>query len=166
MSSIQRSSGLSRERGSIGKKTKPHISLNFNHGVVGSSPAGLKLPMPPQPCHVAALQASKSERPLSPFKPAALTGAIMAALLGAAIVRVMKNPSLSKCHRGGGGTTTAPIQPRLNFMLYPVHAIIRNSVGSMTRKLSVTSSQYVVQFRGTSSRRKLSIAVLNSLNVA
>jgi hypothetical protein len=50
--------------------------------------------------------------------------------------------------------------------LYPAHAIIRNSVGVMTRKLSVTSSQYSPQFLGTSSRRKVSIAVLNCLKVA
>ena len=48
----------------------------------------------------------------------------------------------------------------------PAHTIIRNFFGSMTRKLSVTSSQYVGQFLGTSSRRKFSIAMLNSLNVA
>ena len=60
-----------------------------------------------------------------------------------------------------------------NLAPYPVplpttlaHAIIRNSVGVMTRKLSVTSSQYSPQFLGTSSRRKVSIAVLNSLKVA
>ena len=36
----------------------------------------------------------------------------------------------------------------------------------MTRKLSVISSQYVGQFLGTSLRRKFSIAMLKSLNVA
>jgi RNA-directed DNA polymerase len=50
--------------------------------------------------------------------------------------------------------------------VYPAHTIIRNFFGSMTRKLSVTSSQYVGQFLGTSLRRKFSIAMLNSLNVA
>ena len=50
--------------------------------------------------------------------------------------------------------------------LYSAHTIIRNFFGSMTRKLSVTSSQYVGQFLGTSLRRKFSIAMLNSLNVA
>ena len=51
-------------------------------------------------------------------------------------------------------------------VLYPAHAIIRNSFGSMTRKLSVTSSHHSRQFAGTSSRRKVSIATLNSLTVA
>jgi hypothetical protein len=51
-------------------------------------------------------------------------------------------------------------------LLYPAHTIIRNFFGSMTRKLSVTSSQYVGQFLGTSLRRKFSIAMLKSLNVA
>ena len=50
--------------------------------------------------------------------------------------------------------------------LYPAHTIIRNFFGSITRKLSVTSSQYVGQFLGTSLRRKFSIAMLKSLNVA
>jgi hypothetical protein len=50
--------------------------------------------------------------------------------------------------------------------IYPAHTIIRNFFGSMTRKLSVTSSQYVGQFLGTSLRRKFSIAMLKSLNVA
>ena len=35
-------------------------------------------------------------------------------------------------------------------VLYPVHPIIRNSFGLMTRKLSVTSSQKMSQFLGTS----------------
>jgi hypothetical protein len=51
-------------------------------------------------------------------------------------------------------------------LVYPAHTIIRNFFGSMTRKLSVTSSQYVCQFLGTSLRRKFSIAMLKSLNVA
>ena len=50
--------------------------------------------------------------------------------------------------------------------LYPVQARIRNFVGLMTRKLSVTRSQYSRQFAGTSSRRKVSIAVLKSRKVA
>ena len=50
--------------------------------------------------------------------------------------------------------------------LYPAHPIIRNSFGSMTRKLSVTWSHHSCQFAGTSSRRKVSIATLNSLKVA
>jgi hypothetical protein len=50
--------------------------------------------------------------------------------------------------------------------LYPAHTIIRNFFGSMTRKLSVTSSQYLFQFLGTSLRRKFSITMLKSLNVA
>ena len=50
--------------------------------------------------------------------------------------------------------------------LYPAHAIIRQSVGLMTRKLSVTASQKVLQLAGTLSRRKVSIVMLKSLNVA
>ena len=50
--------------------------------------------------------------------------------------------------------------------IYPAHPIIRNSFGSMTRKLSVTWSHHSCQFAGTSSRRKVSIATLNSLKVA
>src|ERR1019366_2504272 len=50
--------------------------------------------------------------------------------------------------------------------IYPAQAIIRNSVGFMIRKLSVTSSHHSRQFAGTSSRRKVSIAILKSLNVA
>ena len=50
--------------------------------------------------------------------------------------------------------------------LYPVHAITRKSLGDMTRKLSVTESRRLAQFRGTSSRRKPSIASANWVNVA
>jgi integrase len=57
------------------------------------------------------------------------------------------------------------LQHRARIALYPAHTIIRNFFGSMTRKLSVTSSQYVGQFLGTSLRRKFSIAMLKSLNV-
>ena|SRR5580658_3005659 len=47
--------------------------------------------------------------------------------------------------------------------LYPVHERIRKSPGDMTRKLSLTRSQSVSQFFGTSSRRKLSMDLQNAL---
>jgi NAD(P)-dependent dehydrogenase (short-subunit alcohol dehydrogenase family) len=50
--------------------------------------------------------------------------------------------------------------------VYPVHARIRKSFGSMTRKLSVTESQSSSQFCGTSLHRKLSTSPANSLEVA
>lgn len=50
--------------------------------------------------------------------------------------------------------------------LYSAHARTRNSLGEMMRKLSVTVSQYKCQFLGTSSRRKVRIASLKSLNVS
>jgi hypothetical protein len=51
-------------------------------------------------------------------------------------------------------------------LLYLVHLISRNSFGLMTRKLSVTESQRSAQFRGTFSRRKLSVASANWAHVA
>ncbi len=53
----------------------------------------------------------------------------------------------------------------LRRVLYLVQTRTRKSAGSMMRKLSVTSSQNWCQFRGTVSRRKPRIAVLNSLNL-
>ena len=50
--------------------------------------------------------------------------------------------------------------------LYPVQARTRKSVGSMTRKLSVTSSHHVDQLAGTRSRKKVSVSMLKSLNEA
>src|SRR5271163_2385759 len=50
--------------------------------------------------------------------------------------------------------------------IYLVHLITRNSFGLMTRKLSVTESQRSAQFRGTFSRRKLSVASANWAHVA
>src|SRR4029077_479628 len=50
--------------------------------------------------------------------------------------------------------------------LYPVHLKTRKSFGLMTRKLSVTESQRSAQFRGTFSRRKLSVASANWAHVA
>ena len=61
------------------------------------------------------------------------------------------------------GMMTA-LKPRAG-QIYPVQPRIRKSVGSMIRKLSVTSSQKVRQFSGTSWRRKVSIARLKSLKV-
>jgi hypothetical protein len=52
------------------------------------------------------------------------------------------------------------------YELYLVHLITRNSFGLMTRKLSVTESQRSAQFRGTFSRRKLSVASANWAHVA
>ena len=51
-------------------------------------------------------------------------------------------------------------------LIYSVHLITRNSFGLMTRKLSVTESQRVAQFRGTASRRKPSVALANRVQVA
>jgi len=51
-------------------------------------------------------------------------------------------------------------------LIYPVHVMIRKSFGLMTRKLSVTESQRSAQFRGTFSRRKLSVASANWAQVA
>jgi len=50
--------------------------------------------------------------------------------------------------------------------IYLVHLITRNSFGLMTRKLSVTESQRLAQFRGTVSRRKPSVALANWAQVA
>src|SRR5712691_9777003 len=50
--------------------------------------------------------------------------------------------------------------------VYPVHVMTRNSFGLMTRKLSVTESQRSTQFRGTFSRKKLSVASANWAHVA
>jgi uncharacterized protein len=51
-------------------------------------------------------------------------------------------------------------------LVYPVHVMTRKSFGLMTRKLSVTESQRSAQFRGTFSRRKLSVASANWAQVA
>ena len=60
-----------------------------------------------------------------------------------------------------------PMKPRAPILfLYLVHLITRNSFGLMTRKLSVTESQRSAQFRGTFSRRKLSVASANWAHVA
>ena len=50
-------------------------------------------------------------------------------------------------------------------IVYLVHAIIRYLIGSIILKLSVTSSQYVRQLRGTSSRKNASMAMLKSLKL-
>src|ERR1039458_4613999 len=52
------------------------------------------------------------------------------------------------------------------FILYPVHVTTRKSFGLMTRKLSVTESHRLAQFRGTFSRRKPSVASANWAQVA
>src|SRR5450759_2066356 len=46
-------------------------------------------------------------------------------------------------------------------MVYPAHVTTRKSFGLMTRKLSVTESHRLAQFRGTFSRRKPSVASAN-----
>ena len=56
--------------------------------------------------------------------------------------------------------------PLPNSLLYPVHVMTRKSFGLMTRKLSLTESQMSTQFRGTFSRRKLSVATANWAQVA
>src|SRR5450830_1239304 len=55
---------------------------------------------------------------------------------------------------------------RTNRKLYPVHVTTRKSFGLMTRKLSVTESHRIAQFRGTFSRRKPSVASANWAQVA
>ena len=50
--------------------------------------------------------------------------------------------------------------------IYPAHVRTRKSFGLMTRKLSVTESQYSGQHLGTFSRRKSSVASANSRYVA
>src|SRR5271154_547578 len=58
-----------------------------------------------------------------------------------------------------------PAQTLRYAFLYPVQAITRKSFGDITRKLSVTVLRYLVQFRGTLSRRKSRVASANSLQV-
>ena len=58
------------------------------------------------------------------------------------------------------------ILPGQKIPLYPVHVRTRNPLGDMIRKLSDTSSHKPPQFLGTSSFKKPSIVVQNSLNVA
>ena len=71
------------------------------------------------------------------------------------------------------GKMKVPFKARCRFVrpisvlkLYLVQLITRNSFGLMTRKLSVTKSQRPAQFRGTFSRRKLSVASANWAHVA
>ena len=52
-------------------------------------------------------------------------------------------------------------QKHEGWTVYPVHVMTRKSFGLITRKLSVTESQRSGQFRGTISRRKLSVASAN-----
>ena len=51
-------------------------------------------------------------------------------------------------------------------LLYPVHLTTRNSLGLMTRKLSVTESHRLAQVLGTCSLRKPSVASANWAQVA
>ena len=50
--------------------------------------------------------------------------------------------------------------------VYSVHATTRKSLGDMTRKLSLTESHRLTQFRGTFSRRNSSVASANWAHVA
>ena len=50
--------------------------------------------------------------------------------------------------------------------IYPVHVSTRKSFGLMTRKLSVTESRKLLQFLGTLSRKKSSVASANCPHVA
>jgi hypothetical protein len=52
------------------------------------------------------------------------------------------------------------------FVVYPVHVSTRKSFGLMTRKLSVTESRKLLQFLGTLSRKKSSVASANCPHVA
>src|ERR1035437_3925694 len=56
---------------------------------------------------------------------------------------------------GTAGRSSKPIK------VYPVQAITRKSFRDMTRKLSVTESHRLAQFRGTLSRKKSSVASAN-----
>jgi hypothetical protein len=60
----------------------------------------------------------------------------------------------------------ARAQHLADFQLYLAQMRIRNFVGFMIRKLSVTSSHQTFQFFGTSSRKKFNIAMLKSLKLA
>ena len=51
-------------------------------------------------------------------------------------------------------------------LIYPVHVSTRKSFGLMTRKLSVTESRKLLQFLGTLSRKKSSVASANCPHVA
>jgi hypothetical protein len=64
------------------------------------------------------------------------------------------------------GSSTFEKEKPFQWKIYPAHARTRKSFGSMTRKLSVTSSHQVAQFAGTRSRRKVSVSALKSLNEA
>lgn len=59
-----------------------------------------------------------------------------------------------------------PVHAIVLVVLYPAQVRIRNFVGFMIRKLSVTSSHQTFQFFGTSSRQKSNIAMLKSLKLA
>jgi hypothetical protein len=70
--------------------------------------------------------------------------------------------SVGVVDHGNAGEPAIGMKP----VIYLVHLITRNSFGLMTRKLSVTESQRSAQFRGTFSRRKLSVASANWAHVA
>ena len=69
------------------------------------------------------------------------------------------------------GKQTRLLQAHIDFLLmtaliYPVHVSTRKSFGLMTRKLSVTESRKLLQFLGTLSRKKSSVASANCPHVA
>jgi hypothetical protein len=66
----------------------------------------------------------------------------------------------------GRSPDTATSEDLRLFQLYPVHVSTRKSFGLMTRKLSVTESRKLLQFLGTLSRKKSSVASANCPHVA
>src|SRR5450759_1545197 len=89
--------------------------------------------------------------------------------------KVRKNPGVPMVRRptsdrwrgknGNGAWATPMARAKANtytvLVIYPVHVITRKSLGLMMRKLSVTESHRLAQFRGTFSRRKPSVASAN-----
>src|SRR5271157_2681903 len=59
-----------------------------------------------------------------------------------------------------------PLMGGFDPIVYPVHVSTRKSFGLMTRKLSVTESRKLLQFLGTLSRKKSSVASANCPHVA
>ena len=64
------------------------------------------------------------------------------------------------------GEVSLAEKPPRDAHLYPVHVSTRKSFGLMTRKLSVTESRKLLQFLGTLSRKKSSVASANCPHVA
>src|SRR5271165_2648320 len=87
---------------------------------------------------------------------------------GAGPIRLMKRAAASTGSVGIGEelSPNGRSRPPDKYLVYPVHAITRKSLGDMTRKLSVTESHRFAQLRGTVSRRKPSVASANWVHVA